>query len=495
MPVLIRIAFRNLLEHKSKTLIIGIIITIGIAVLVVGNSLMDTAALGIQRSFIDNYTGHVMISGKADAPISLFGVQSPGRMETTPIIPEFEKVRNYLSSHGEVTAFAPQVTGFSILSVEGKESAESRVFTMLFGIEADTYWKLFNNITLNEGKFFKQGEEGILISKEHIVKANKELKTDLHAGDKILLQGFGHGYTGFKIREVPITGIFSFKQKTEGLEMIAYVDIQTLRALQGMTISSKGEIQLEGDKAVIPDLSNENLDSLFSETVVVTKDTGNESSLEEKLLKALSNTSDRERALTIDTGAWNFILLKLKNPGKADRFIADLNAWFSKEGVAVQAGNWKKAAGPFATTADVMKTVFNVAIIIVAIVAIIIIMNTLVISVIERTSEIGTMRALGAQKSFVWKMFLLETLAITITFGVLGIILGALIIAVLGVIGIQTTNAFLQILFAGPVLKPVILPLSLLAALLTVIVIGIIAHLYPVWIALKIQPVKAIQAE
>ncbi len=64
-----------------------------------------------------------------------------------------------------------------------------------------------------------------------------------------------------------------------------------------------------------------------------------------------------------------------------------------------------------------IRIVFSVAILIVAIVAIIIIMNTLVISVIERTGEIGTMRALGAQKPFVWLMFLVETLTVTIVFG------------------------------------------------------------------------------
>jgi len=37
MPVLVKIAIRNLREHKSKTLIIGIIIAIGITVMLLGN--------------------------------------------------------------------------------------------------------------------------------------------------------------------------------------------------------------------------------------------------------------------------------------------------------------------------------------------------------------------------------------------------------------------------------------------------------------------------
>jgi putative ABC transport system permease protein len=76
MPVLFRLALRNLLEHKGKTLIIGIIVAVGVIVLVVGNALMDTATEGIQRAFIENYTGEIMVTGLSEGQISLFGVQS-----------------------------------------------------------------------------------------------------------------------------------------------------------------------------------------------------------------------------------------------------------------------------------------------------------------------------------------------------------------------------------------------------------------------------------
>ena len=45
MGVLIRTALRNLLEHKAKTLIIGLIITVGVIVIVVGNAFLDRAEL------------------------------------------------------------------------------------------------------------------------------------------------------------------------------------------------------------------------------------------------------------------------------------------------------------------------------------------------------------------------------------------------------------------------------------------------------------------
>ena len=98
MPVLVRIAFRNLLEHKSKTFIIGGLLALGVIILIVGNSFMDTAARGVKDTFIANYTGDVFISGKAKGPVSLFGVQAVGGQETTPILPFRDKIEAKLGS-------------------------------------------------------------------------------------------------------------------------------------------------------------------------------------------------------------------------------------------------------------------------------------------------------------------------------------------------------------------------------------------------------------
>ncbi|MFW5689135.1 MAG: ABC transporter permease, partial [Spirochaetota bacterium] len=192
---------------------------------------------------------------------------------------------------------------------------------------------------------------------------------------------------------------------------------------------------------------------------------------------------------------WHYILARVDNPRRVESTISELNAFFDEAGIDARAGNWEVAAGPFATTADVIRTVFNVAIIVIGIVAIIIMMNTLVISVMERTSEIGTMRALGAQRGFVWKMFMFEILAITTVFGLIGVGLALGIIGILHVIGIPATNTFLTVLFAGPELKPVASAVSVIGGLVIVSFVGLLAHIYPVAVALRIQPVRAIQTE
>ncbi len=114
MGVLIRIAFRNLREHTSKSLIIGSLVVLGVIIIVLGNSLLDTASLGIHRMFIDNYTGDVFLYGTPKTPgatVSLFGIQGGSESESTPIFPEFDTVLAHLKSDPRVKAVTSQVTG------------------------------------------------------------------------------------------------------------------------------------------------------------------------------------------------------------------------------------------------------------------------------------------------------------------------------------------------------------------------------------------------
>ncbi|HEY9595463.1 MAG TPA: FtsX-like permease family protein, partial [Spirochaetia bacterium] len=195
------------------------------------------------------------------------------------------------------------------------------------------------------------------------------------------------------------------------------------------------------------------------------------------------------------SGSWHFLLARLNDSGQTDRFIKETNAWLDSQGIAAHAGGWKVASGPFAQSVDVVRVVFYVAILIVTIVAVIIMMNTLVISVIERTGEIGTMRALGARKGFVWFMFLVETLTITVVFGIIGFALASIIVLVVNAFHIQGTNFFTQIIFGGKVLRLGINPLSFVTTILMVAGVGLVAHLYPVIVALKVPPVRAMQSE
>ncbi|MGI6608960.1 MAG: ABC transporter permease [Limnochordia bacterium] len=495
MGVIWKIAFRNLRQHKTKTLIIGVIISIGIAVLVVGNSLLDTATAGIKQAYVDNYTAHIIVTGKHRGDLSLFGSNSMD--EGIPMIPEFEKVLECVSSLPEVEAYSPQATNQVVISVGDKV----RGFAQLFGIEPTLYRSMFsNNLELIEGEFLAPGEEGILLSEKTAKQVSRKLDRPVAPGDSLLLTGMSLT-SGTRIREVEIKGIFRFRHPDPQIEMVSLIDITNLRALAGMNVQRSSEIMLEEkEEALLGEISEEMLfgegeESLFGGPLVGKADVVQQRYTEDALLNVLGDTSEAEPEQEEDySGAWHFLLLKLKNPRHIAAVEKQLAQFLDDEGIEASLQGWTEGAGMMAQMSTGVKTVFNVIVLIVAVVAVIIIMNTLVISVTERISEIGTMRAIGAQKSFVRRMITLETIVISGVFGMLGVAIGSLILLILNLAGIRATNVFLRVIFGGEVLRPTLSGSSVVMSLVTVTVIGIVASLYPVSIALRVQPVKAMQS-
>ena len=109
------------------------------------------------------------------------------------------------------------------------------------------------------------------------------------------------------------------------------------------------------------------------------------------------------------------------------------------------------------------------------------------ISVLERTKEIGILRALGASKRDVSRVFNAETLVIGFSAGALGILVSLVLIAIINII-----------LFALTELAALKAVLSLPAALILIgisMVLTLIAGLFPASVAAKKDPVVALRTE
>ena len=113
--------------------------------------------------------------------------------------------------------------------------------------------------------------------------------------------------------------------------------------------------------------------------------------------------------------------------------------------------------------------------------------NILLISVKERTKELGVRRALGATPGEVRIQIVLESVFLTLIAGVLGIILGAAALA--------TINFFTQDLAEFPYTNPTVPPLLVLGALLIMTVMGTLIGLIPAQRAVSIKPIDALREE
>ncbi len=113
------------------------------------------------------------------------------------------------------------------------------------------------------------------------------------------------------------------------------------------------------------------------------------------------------------------------------------------------------------------------------------IMNIMLVSVSERTREIGLRKAIGAKRSDIMVQFLLETMAISFLGGSIGVFLGVLISYLIAVI----------INFLGYAWDYVISPVSIVVGLGVALIIGLFFGLYPANKASKLDPIKALKYE
>lgn len=111
-------------------------------------------------------------------------------------------------------------------------------------------------------------------------------------------------------------------------------------------------------------------------------------------------------------------------------------------------------------------------------------MNTMLMSVLERRREIGTLRALGWRKHQVLGLILQESLVLSLAGGLVGLLLGT------GLVGLVDLSPALAGQFAGRLTLR-----SLSTGLGVALVLGALGGLYPAWRAVRLQPIEALRYE
>jgi putative ABC transport system permease protein len=187
--------------------------------------------------------------------------------------------------------------------------------------------------------------------------------------------------------------------------------------------------------------------------------------------------------------------MKTNSTTNVDKTIASLNKQFKDAGLDSQAFNWKHAGATFASSVEGISALFTALVVILAIVVFIIIMNTLTVSVIERTGEIGTMRALGASKGFVRKLFFTESISITLLSAIGGTLIALLIMVVFNAFHLSVDGDIAKMILGGGSIQFIPTLKNILGTILLVCVGSSLANIYPVSAALKISPLKALSQD
>ena len=115
------------------------------------------------------------------------------------------------------------------------------------------------------------------------------------------------------------------------------------------------------------------------------------------------------------------------------------------------------------------------------------IMNTMYASVLERTKEIGTMKAIGAKNSHILFLFLIESGLLGVVGGLIGVIIG---------LGLAKGAEYAAEIYIGsPLLQASMNPVIIVGALAFSFIIGTLSGVLPAMQASRLKPVDALRYE
>jgi ABC-type lipoprotein release transport system permease subunit len=199
----------------------------------------------------------------------------------------------------------------------------------------------------------------------------------------------------------------------------------------------------------------------------------------------------KAQAFTRTEGRASAILVLLHRQEDADAIAATLRA------PQLEVLTWRDLNQLFLSTIEVsMSFMYLMYLIVLAIVAVVI-ANTLLMSVFERTREMGILAALGMKGRQILSMFLLEAGMLGVAGIVLGIFLGSLGVLYLATVGLDvgveagvasTAFALSDTIYAR------FAPSAVAGLSVAGLVITLLASLYPAWFAARMEPIEALRA-
>jgi ABC-type antimicrobial peptide transport system permease subunit len=174
-----------------------------------------------------------------------------------------------------------------------------------------------------------------------------------------------------------------------------------------------------------------------------------------------------------------FYLISLHDPGNAETARADLKAAFPEIDFSLTS-ELAETTSDFRVLQQMADQISLVAVFIGAVGM----LNTMLMSVLERTREIGVLRSLGWRRRQVLGMIVRESLVLGVVGGLCGIPLGLGLGSLIGAAGIW-----------GGAVEPFYAPPLFVRAVVVALVAGTVGGLYPAWRATRLRPVEALRYE
>ncbi|HEX3020640.1 MAG TPA: FtsX-like permease family protein [Chitinispirillaceae bacterium] len=514
MDLILKISWRNILRHRGKSIVIGVILFLGALIMTAGNGVISGMDRGMQKNIVEGFTGDAMLISEKQESDNVF-MEFMGKSVAT--IENFNQINSALVKLSYVKKVLPIGKNFA-MALNSEGGIADGVFVL--GVDFKKYRDFFgDNLKLVEGNFPDKTNEpfaliptswrkmygefySIILSPEGnkpdtstLGKEILERISDMQNQHDVVYMGMNTENTTTDVR-VPVSAIVKYRSLNTIWGQFPILDIESYRECQGYFSAEAKNTDIKKEDELLLSASAESLDDLFSGSEMIdSKGYNNKDAVTLSAGSLASVKEERKNDIDLNDGIFNMILLRFTDKSNLDQTVKMLNKDLSGLNLGVRAIPWKKATGMIGSMAVLIKTSLFLFVMFLFFVAIIIIVNTLSMAALERTSEIGMMRAVGARKSFIRMMFLGETAVLSAVFGGAGIVVGIIAVNIVAAFNIPTDNDMVQLLFGGDTFKPFLSLFDIGLALIQLIIVTLIAVIYPIRVASNIKPLDAISRD
>jgi ABC-type lipoprotein release transport system permease subunit len=327
----------------------------------------------------------------------------------------------------------------------------------------------------------------------------------IDVGDTITIKAPSKsGY--FNSVNVKVYGFIQFRQieKSGIAGMMSVLDLMSFRDLYGyLTSERRAEIEAIQASVGARDLSRDDAEAALFGGGAALEGEAKQARIEESGLIARDRAARPEdlggrvyAQEELERGVVLNAALVLDDPRQLRATLRAVQAAADEAKLGLKVIDWQAASGLVGQFVTLLRVVLYTAIVIFFAIALVIINNAMVMATLQRVKEIGTMRAIGAQRRFVLTMLLVETATVGLVFGLGGAALGGLgVWAVRAAGGIPATTDLLNFLFSGPALLPTLGGASVGISLFIVVAVSVLSGLYPALLAMRVTPVEAMATE
>jgi ABC-type lipoprotein release transport system permease subunit len=453
------------MRRKVRMSLIGFLVFIGTIIIVFGETFSLSAKYFSRQAIIEYFTGDVILySTRSKELPSPFSFTTP-----LPLISEPQKIIAWLKENSFVKSHVALSQNYGLLSID-KLGKKSDVPFIFYAANPSEYRSVFQNIKMVKGAFFdaegKGLQKGVVLSDFQVKNYSKNYSVDLEPGDKVTLLSLTEGAS---VNAVPseIIGIYEPLRYKNVFNYINFMDMESYSRLYNFTGVDAASLPADFTRA----LKTNSDDEIFNLAGGKRFD-----------------SIDTKKLVARDLTGFTMIAIKLKNHNDIPAFTATIK----KANLDVAVAPWNKASGFFSQVAAVIQSVIYGATFLIFLIVVFILMNTLIIGALERTGEIGTLRAMGGEKSFITAIFLWESFLLNGSALVLGMFVSAIMVITVSLSGgIALPDVMAQYLIGGGKLELIVSVRPFLEAIGIVLFVSTVATIYPVRVATSITPLKA----